>query len=299
MAGRSGRGRRRRTRLRVPGSFWLGLTLGIALTVGATGLWLDRTRRLPEPSLAPPAQLAKRTPFAAGMDGRRGTTAATDGVPRVAIVIDDLGDSLATGREILALEPPVTVAVIPFRPASAAIAAAAVEAGREVILHLPLEPEDGTAMTDAKGFLRTAMTGATLERQLDADLEVVPYIVGVNGHMGSRFTRDPAAMEVLLTALRARGLFFLDSRTSPGSVAAETAARLGVRFAERSVFLDHDPALAAVERQLDELALVARRNGAAIAIGHPHRSTVQALAAWLPAARQRGIHIVPASALVR
>jgi polysaccharide deacetylase 2 family uncharacterized protein YibQ len=219
--------------------------------------------------------------------------------PRVAIVIDDLGDSLETAASVLALAPAVTVAVIPFRQASAAVAAAAVAAGREVILHLPLEPERRDAMAGGSGFLRASMEPAHLESQLERDLRAVPYIVGVNGHMGSRFTSDPRAMRTLLGALRARGLFFLDSKTSPESVAAEVAAGLQVPFAERNVFLDHDPEPAAVARALARTAAVARAGGQAIAIGHPHASTLAALAAWLPAAERQGLELVPLSALVR
>lgn len=219
--------------------------------------------------------------------------------PRIAIVIDDLGDSLVTARQVLALEPAVTVAVIPFRSASAAVAAAAVEGGREVILHLPLEPEHGAAMEGGSGFLRTAMEPAHIEHQLERDLRAVPYIVGVNGHMGSRFTSDPRAMRTLLRALRERGLFFLDSKTSPESVAAEVASGLDVPFAERDVFLDHDPAPAAVARALASAAATARDTGQAIAIGHPHASTLTALATWLPEMARRGFEIVPLSALVR
>lgn len=225
--------------------------------------------------------------------------ARVDGPPRVAIVIDDLGDSLEAARAVLALEPPVTMAVIPFRPDSARIAAAAVRGGREVILHLPLEPERETEMGDAPGFLRTGMSADGLERQLQADLSAVPYIVGVNGHMGSRFTQDRAAMERLLVALRDRGLFFLDSLTTPASVAAATAAHVGVPFAERAVFLDHDPSAAAIARALGELDELARTRREVIAIGHPHATTVAALAPWLQRAAAEGIRIVPASALVR
>lgn len=225
--------------------------------------------------------------------------AARRRAPRIAIVIDDLGDSLETARKVLALEPAVTVAVIPFREASAAVAAAAVEGGREVILHLPLEPERGTEMTGGSGFLRTSMAPASIEIQLERDLRAVPYIIGVNGHMGSRFTSDPRSMRALLGALRARGLFFLDSKTSAESVAAEVAAGLQVPFAERDVFLDHDPSPSAVAHSLAVATKVARDAGQAIAIGHPHASTLAALAAWLPAAARDGFEIVPLSALVR
>ncbi len=168
-----------------------------------------------------------------------------------------------------------------------------------MILHLPLEPEREDGMNGGTGFLRAGMPAVHLERQLDADLAAVPYIVGVNGHMGSRFTRDPLAMERLLGALRTRGLFFLDSRTSPDSVAAETAARLRVPFAQRAIFLDHDPSPKAVERALADLTRTARRSGEAIAIGHPHAATIGALDSWLRGAARQGIAIVPASALVR
>lgn len=221
------------------------------------------------------------------------------GVPRIAIVIDDLGDSLATARKVLALEPAVTVAVIPFREESAAVAAAAVESGREVILHLPLEPERGAEMEGGSGFLRTGMGPARIESQLERDLRAVPYIVGVNGHMGSRFTSDPRAMRTLLSALRSRGLFFLDSKTSPESVAAEVAAGLQVPFAERNVFLDHDPSPSAVAQSLALAAKIAREAGQAIAIGHPHASTLAALATWLPTVAREGFELVPLSALVR
>jgi polysaccharide deacetylase 2 family uncharacterized protein YibQ len=168
-----------------------------------------------------------------------------------------------------------------------------------VILHLPLEPESGEAMTGGSGFLRTSMEPAHIESQLERDLRAVPYIVGVNGHMGSRFTRDPRAMRTLLLALRERGLFFLDSKTSPESVAAEIAEGVRLPFAERDVFLDHDPSPDAVARALALAAAIARDTGQAIAIGHPHASTLAALASWLPDAERRGFEIVPLSALVR
>ena len=222
-----------------------------------------------------------------------------DGVGRVAVVIDDMGDSIETAASVLALEPAVTVAVMPFRAASARVAAAAVEHGREVIMHLPLEPERRSEMADAPGFLLTSMAPSRLEQQLDADLATVPYIVGVNGHMGSRFTSDRLAMERLLLALRTRGLFFLDSFTSPGSVAAVTAEQVGVPFVQRSVFLDHDPEPAAVATQLARVERLARDGRDVVAIGHPHHATLAALAPWMTRLAASGIRAVPLSALVR
>jgi len=231
-------------------------------------------------------------------DPRASVTGDRD-APRLAIVIDDLGESLAVARSVLAIMPMVTVAVIPHTAEARAVAAAAVEAGREVILHLPLEPEGRGAMRGGTGFLETGMSTTALDRQLERDLRAVPYIIGVNGHMGSRFTSDPVAMEALLGALRQRGLFFLDSRTSPRSVAAPIAARLGVPFAERSVFLDHDPDAAAVERQLASAVAIAQRHGVAIAIGHPHPATIAVLSRRLPDLARDGVRVVPASMLTR
>lgn len=249
------------------------------------------------------AEAGARSEAATGASSTTGTQTLPEAPrrrsPRIAIVIDDLGDSLETARKVLALEPAVTVAVIPFREASAAVAAAAVEGGREVILHLPLEPERGTEMAGGSGFLRTAMAPASIETQLERDLRAVPYIIGVNGHMGSRFTSDARSMRTLLGALRARGLFFLDSKTSAESVAAEVAAGLQVPFAERDVFLDHDPSPSAIAHSLAVATKVAREAGQAIAIGHPHAATLAALATWLPAAARDGFEIVPLSALVR
>jgi polysaccharide deacetylase 2 family uncharacterized protein YibQ len=266
--------------------------LGLAMLAAA--VLVLRPRSLPPPPLAPPRFVPRASPAPPRRAEVREPTR-----PRVAIVIDDLGDSLEVAHTVLALRPPVTVAVMPMRAASGTVAAAAVERGSEVILHLPLEPEGRGAMAGGAGFLEVGMTPPRMEGQLTADLAAVPYIVGVNGHMGSRFTRDPAMMEALLAALRARGLFFVDSVTSGDSVAAATAARLGVPFARRSVFLDHDREPAAIARQLDRLLAVAERDGEAVAIGHPHAATIAALGRWLPAAERRGIAFVPVSALVR
>jgi len=308
---RGGRGRtaRRGARRRRLSVRWIA----IAIVAGCALLFALRPRHLPPPPLAPPSLVPRGAPSLAppaaapkqeteSRDAARSqpvASEAADGRARLAVVIDDLGDSLESARAVLAIEPAVTVAVIPFRAVSAAVAAEAVLRGREVILHLPLEPDRGEEMGDAPGFLRTGTPAARLERQLDADLHAVPYIVGVNGHMGSRFTSDAAAMWDLLSALRERGLFYLDSRTSESSVARETAAVLGVPFVARTVFLDHDPDPRTVRRAISEMEEVTHRMREVVAIGHPHRSTIAALAAWLPGAAERGIAVVPVSALVR
>ena len=129
-------------------------------------------------------------------------------------------------------------------------------------------------------------------------LDQFPAYIGINNHMGSRFTTDSAGMAVVLGELKRRGLMFLDSRTTGSSVGHRLALEIGVPFAERNVFLDNDNDLLKVQAQLRELEAVARKSGQAVAIGHPRDATIQALAQWLPGLEGRGFQLVPLSAVV-
>jgi polysaccharide deacetylase 2 family uncharacterized protein YibQ len=133
---------------------------------------------------------------------------------------------------------------------------------------------------------------------LDAMLETVPHAAGVNNHQGSRATADPALMQALMPALRERGLFFIDSRTTAATVAYDAAESAGVRSASRKVFLDDTATREAVLAQLDLAARDALRDGSAIAIGHPHPATIVALAEGVPGLESKGIRLVFASDLV-
>jgi polysaccharide deacetylase 2 family uncharacterized protein YibQ len=123
--------------------------------------------------------------------------------------------------------------------------------------------------------------------------------VGINNHMGSKFTSDAHSMTPVMEELRARGLVFLDSRTSPSSAGIRLAVAYGVPHAARDVFLDDDQAPTAIAKQLARLEQVARQQGSAIAIGHPHDATIAALRAWLPQVAGKGLALVPVSAVVR
>src|SRR6266404_6089221 len=302
--------KRRRSRR---GAGWYRVAL--ALVLGAAAGFLIRQRSLPLPPLAPPRWIARqpgRAPAQAQLQPRARAQVAGGGAPD-ADAANGLPPSTAdalpveararfdepAAPERLAALPKAAPAAVDSRPRVAIVIddlGDSLEAARAV---LDLEPERAAEMGGAPGFLRTGMSSDGLERQLDADLAAVPYIVGVNGHMGSRFTQDPVAMERLLGALHARGLFYLDSFTTPASVASVTAARLGVPFAQRALFLDHDPRPGAVARALAELDALVRARRSVIAIGHPHPTTLAALAPWLAHAAAAGTHVVPASALVR
>lgn len=217
---------------------------------------------------------------------------------RVAVVIDDLGQRLAPVERLLATGEAITFSVLPFLPHSVEVATQVHDAGREVILHLPMEPQDYPRMNPGKGGLFLSLSEEELRRCLEEDLLAVPSIRGVNNHMGSRFTEDAEMMEVVMDVLHGYGLFFLDSRTTPHSVVSLIAEEVGVPCVARDIFLDHDRDRLAVARQIDLLIDRALENGTAIAIGHPHSETLEALEEGLPRLRAAGVRIVPLSELV-
>jgi uncharacterized protein len=180
------------------------------------------------------------------------------------VVIDDAGYDLEALQPFLDLPMPLAVAVLPNLPHSGEAARRVLAAGKELLLHLPMEPEGGE--NPGPGALITGQPAVEIERLLDAALASVPGAVGVNNHMGSKATADRAFMDVVLGALGRRGLFFVDSRTTGLTVAAAEAERLGVPTLERRVFLDAVDG--AVEQSLQAAISAAARDGSAVAIGH-------------------------------
>ena len=219
------------------------------------------------------------------------------GAPRLAIIIDDLGNDRSAAESLLALPVPLTVSVIPHLPLSAELAEEAYHRGDEVLLHLPMQAQGETKQEEIE--LRLGMSPNEVADILSGMLATVPHAVGVNNHQGSLATSDPALMQALMPALRERHLFFIDSRTTPTTVAYATAERFGVPAASRKVFLDDNPTRAAILAQLSLAASDAQRDGSTIAIGHPHPETVAALADSLPRLESLGFRLVFASDLVR
>jgi len=219
--------------------------------------------------------------------------------PMIAVVLDDLGLNRAGTNRAIALPAPLTLAFMTYAEGLPRMAARARRAGHELMLHVPMAPRD-PATDPGPNVLRVELTPAELARRLNWGLDRFEGFVGVNNHMGSRFTASRQGMAPVMAALRARGLLFLDSVTSGASVGAAMARRAGVPYAARDVFLDNESSdRAAIARQFARLEAVARRRGSAVGIGHPHRATLDVLASWLPEARARGFAIVPISAIVR
>ena len=217
---------------------------------------------------------------------------------RVAIVVDDLGKESPISREILNWDLPLTLSILPFTPHAKSIASEAHQKGRDVILHLPMEPHGYPKIQPGEGALLEEMDEEELLRQLSKDIEAIPYIKGVSNHMGSRLMEDPEKMKIILSELKKRKLFFLDSRTTPQTVGLQTARTLGLKAAERNVFLDNSTDGKDVKRQLEQLIQLSLSTGKAIGIGHPHPSTIQSLKEMIPKIKERGIKIVSLSDLM-
>ncbi len=215
----------------------------------------------------------------------------------VAIIIDDMGMDRARAARLAALPGPLTFSYLAYAPDIDAQSRGARANGHEIMLHMPMEPEGRD--DPGPGALRVSLTDEDIRARTAASLDRLPLAVGLNNHMGSKFTRDPRAMRPVLAELASRGLLFVDSRTAGSSVGLDVAKQSGVAAAGRDVFLDNEIDARAIRVQLAELERVASRRGSAIAIGHPHEATIEALAQFLPGMQARGLQLVAASAIVR
>lgn len=205
------------------------------------------------------------------------------------LVIDDLGYQLEAGRRALALPGPIAYAILPQTPYGTRLARTAHQLNKTVMLHLPMA---GHTQAIEKGTLTSEMSAHDIEQQLLSDLEQVPHAQGVNNHQGSRLTSDITSMQRLMPLLKQQGLFFLDSRTSAQSVAAQTARRDGLPTLERRIFLDHVQTPEAIADAWDQAIDIAQRRGHVVAIGHPHPETLAFLAKALPQLREHGITLL-------
>jgi len=245
---------------------------------------------------AAPGTGAAAVALQGGAVGTDRTAGAPAGPARIALVIDDLGRSLDELDNLHRLGVPITYAVLPFESQTAEVAAALRRRHDEILCHLPMEPRSGG--NPGPGALRAGMSPEQLRQSTLAAIAAVPGAVGVNNHMGSALSADAGSMSTILSVLAARGLYFLDSRTSAQSVGFRVATSLGVPAAERQIFLDDDPRPEAVAAEFQRLLEMARTRGGAIAIGHPHPATLATLAAEVPRAQALGYRFVQVSALL-
>jgi len=258
---------------RIP--IWLPAGAAAAALV-AVLVWLG-----PQPAAPPPQPAPRPSPPPA----------------RLAIVIDDVGYDMRPLRDILDIDAPVSLAVIPHQRHSRRAAELAHERGLEVLVHLPMEPVAYPRRDPGEGAVLSRMDAEEMRRTVNEALQAVPHARGLNNHMGSRLTASPEAMRILMRAIGERRLYFLDSRTAPDTVALEAARAARVPCLKRDVFLDARREPAYIASQLQLAAEHALRRGRAVAIGHPHPETLEVLRRELPRLRQMGVSLVFASDL--
>lgn len=229
--------------------------------------------------------------FAAGNMGPQQSGA------KLAIILDDLGSDRRTAEEIFDLPYPLTISVLPNHKHSVEIAEAAKQRGYQVMLHLPMQAV-ATEKPEAEE-LRPGMPASEVSKLVNQFLQDIPGAVGVNNHQGSEATSNAVLMQELMPVLHDRHLFYIDSRTTAATVAYDTAQNLRVPSAFRNVpFLDDVAEVGAVRRQLELALRGAREKREAVAIGHPHPATLQALREVLPNAQSEGVRLTFASELV-
>ncbi len=218
---------------------------------------------------------------------------------QVAIIIDDMGYSLEAIQEICSFQKPLTVSILPFSPLAQETARIAHQNNLEVMLHLPLESINSNEENDIEGLIHSQMSEEEIRRTMDSDLEQVPYIKGVNNHMGSKITPNEIFMTIILGAIKDRNLFFVDSRTSIKSMAYTVAQRMKIPSAYRHVFLDGELREDYIKGQLIELFRRAQRNEKAVGIGHPTDMTLRVLRENLHLADKYKIELVFVSQIVK
>tara|TARA_B100001540_G_scaffold255363_1_gene232490 strand:- start:1719 stop:2528 length:810 start_codon:yes stop_codon:yes gene_type:complete len=203
------------------------------------------------------------------------------------LIIDDVGNSRARGLRAISLPGNITYAVMPFTPFGEELALAAQQAGREVMLHAPMSTLEGSPL--GEGGLTPELSREQFRQRLNAALEDVPNIRGVNNHMGSQLTQLRPQMAWLMQELRLRDLYFVDSRTSDLTVAATVAGEFRVPHLSRQVFLDNERNAVDIAARFEELVARAQEEGIAVGIGHPYGVTIDYLGEVLPTLEERGL----------
>jgi polysaccharide deacetylase 2 family uncharacterized protein YibQ len=221
------------------------------------------------------------------------------GAARLAIIIDDMGSSMSEARSLAAIKVPLTFAIIPGLRVDTDVAAYAVTQNIETMIHIPMQSKGWPERRLEKNGLLVAMSDEELQERVSEFVRLFPGAVGVNNHMGSEFTAQEDKMTVVLQILKKNNLFFIDSMTSAESCGGKIAHRLGLKSARRNVFLDNEQERGYILGQLNQAIRLAKKNGSAIAICHPHPATIAALAAALPELGGHGVTLVSASLLAR
>ena len=218
---------------------------------------------------------------------------------QVAIIIDDIGYDMTPVRELLSIDADITFAILPLLAHSREAADMLHKANRETLLHLPMEPLSYPKEKPGSGALFSDMNDEELIFQLEKNLDSVPYVVGVNNHMGSKFMSNERNLVPVFKQLKKRDLFFIDSRTTNGSKTTAAAQKVHLNVASRKIFLDNERNYSKIYQILMDVAEAPAGNSMLIVIGHPYPETIRALKDAHKVFREKGVSIIPVSKLIK
>ncbi|MGC8805700.1 MAG: divergent polysaccharide deacetylase family protein [Candidatus Ratteibacteria bacterium] len=220
----------------------------------------------------------------------------TKGTGQIALILDDVGWNPDIVNHLKKIQIPITLAILPDSPFGYQIAKQlSNKPDVELLLHIPLEPENLSAETKiATGFLTTGMGNEELREKMDAYLKKFePYIVGVNHHMGSKFTANQEKMEVILEEIKGKNLVYVDSLTSKQSVGYNLARQMGIKTGKRDVFIDNSNEFDEISRSIEKALLLAKEKGTVIVIGHARTTTLKILEDKIPEIKNEGYTFIP------
>ena len=216
---------------------------------------------------------------------------------KVILVIDDLGIVKGATKEMIDMNAPLTLSFLPYASNIASQVDEAYAKGHDILVHIPMEPK-GNADPGPHALLSSTSPSEQMD-SIDYNLSQFSHYIGINNHMGSQYTENEDAVERLLNVVKEKGLLVLDSKTTNRSVLEEIALEKNIPVTNRDVFLDNNRDVPSIMAQLAELERVAKRDGTALAIGHPYPQTVDALKQWIPTLADKGITIVPISQTIK
>jgi polysaccharide deacetylase 2 family uncharacterized protein YibQ len=259
----------------------------LVLVIIAQGIYIFTHRRAVPVALKPvKATISKKV---------RKPAPVTKGT--IAIVLDDWGYNLANLPVIEQIPYPLTLSVLPNLPYSLKVANALHDRGFEIILHLPMEPLQ--KMNLEKNTILTTMDSQTIKAIIDNNLSTFPYLRGISNHMGSRATEDNRTMQIIMSELKSKSLYFLDSFVTSRSIAESEAFRSGVSFVKRDIFLDNQADATYIRQQIAKLMSQARKHGYAVGIGHDRKTTLEVLRQTMPEMVKEGYRFVYLSEMVK
>ncbi len=217
---------------------------------------------------------------------------------KLVVIIDDLGNNMIVFNKLIQLDYNINYSILPQLPHSLETAEKVHQMGRDIMLHQPMEPKDWPKYNPGLGALMINDSMETIYQKMEMNLQTVPYIVGVNNHMGSAYTQHAKGLDILMGILYDRNLFFLDSKTAPGRIAQNSAKKKNVTYFSRNIFLDNIQNNSSTKEQLYKAVAIAKKRGRAIAIGHPYLTTFNVLQKHLPLIEEQGVQIVKVSDLL-